>query len=326
MKINFLSLVFFALWFNGATSQEGFIINKDGEKIIVDNSTVELYASLEKFKYQEPGSDKTHTINLDKITSAAIGKYRIETFNLDKEPRPCFILAELPDKKLVSYIGIYKTYRKYFSYIIDANNTVIETLKFSSTDKRDDTEAILKQHFSHCPELKTRMNSYESDYMNLENTSKRAAKFVEKYEEGNGKMILLFRSPTYSKCNSEPLETVTKADDLTKTATNTDNSAQYNGTYKFESMTTEFQGSKRTLPIKGTYIINDGFVEVKTKDNSPKYKIKSIHNGTIYLEDNNMTHTILVIPETGKKYDTKIVFTSDKKLGGGGGEYWCIKL
>jgi len=368
MKIKLLSLLFFALYLNNAFSQEGFIINTDGEKIIVDGSKVELLPSDEKFEYQELGSDKKSKIRVDKITSATFGNFRIETFSIEKKPRAYFIIAEMLGKKLVGYsfitskvsvkhgpssmspnptssknvMGQSKTtfFTKYFYYIVDESNKMVEALEFDSlygdknAKKRDAAEAVLRKYFSNCPELIGRLNKYDTSMMNFENASERAKKVAKTYDEGNAKMWKFFNNPEYSKCNqtidylnTTTAEIVTQSEPLAKTENII--ASQYDGTYMFESLSMDYRGSKRDMGIKGTYIIKDGFVEIKSKDNSPKYKIKNIKDGIIYCEDKNMIHTIKVEPETGKKkgfdYDTKIIFIADKVLGGSIAEYKCKK-
>lgn len=352
-NINLLSLVFFALFLNSAFSQESFITTKAGDRIVVDGAEVKLSDSCEKLRYQQLGSDKKSTISLDKITAAAFRDFRIETFSIEKKPRAYYIIAEMAEKKLVGYNEIYtetsftgpgkssiNTGFKYFYFIIDGNNKVIESIVFVSfytekiAGKRDDAEAVLRKHFSDCPEFIARLNKYDPSMMNFDNASKRAEKFIKRHDEGNAKIVMLFNDPAYTKCNqpedrsnTSTSETVTKAEPVLKADNAT--TSQYDGTYVFESISMDFRGSKRDMGIKGAYIIKDGFVEIKSKDNSPKYKIRNIKDGVIYCEDKNMVHTITVAPENGKKkgfeYDTKIVFTADPGLGGSVAEYLCKK-
>jgi hypothetical protein len=103
--------------------------------------------------------------------------------------------------------------------------------------------------------------------------------------------------------------------------------SKYDGTYRFES----FSLVKSTLiekPLKGAIIFKDGIMEMQTQGSSASYKISSIKDGNIYLEDKSMTHVVKIIPESGSKkgaaYDTKIHITFDKAMSAEC-DYWCVK-
>ena len=348
-KINLLSLVFFVLFLNGASAQEGFILNKDGKKIIIGGNQVKLLSSFEEFEYQQSGSNKKSKIKLKNIKSADfLGFYHIETFTLNKQPKPCFIIAETPQKKLVGYNEIHTqtyftgpgksstiSYVKYFYYILDIQNNPIEELKFMSfyiersEDKRDDVEVIIRKHFSDCPDLISRLNAYDPNVTGFDAVSDRAKKWTKIYDEGNAKILYLFNNPDYSTCEKSAVEVSNIKAQTQTTAAVSDNS-QYDGVYSFSSLSMVYRGSQRDMPIGGTYTLKDGFVTITTKDASVKYKIKNIENGLIYCEDRNMTHLLRIEPETGKKkgkdYDTKINIIMDQELGGSITDYWCKKM
>lgn len=349
MKIKFLSSLFFLLFLNSAFAQEGFIIDKDGKKIIVGGDKVELLSSFEEFEYQQSGSNKKSKIKLKNIKSANfLGFYHIETFTINKQLKPCFIIAETPKSKLVGYNEIHnqtyftgpgksntRSYVKYFYYVLDNQNNLIEELKFMSfysersEDKRDDVESKVRNHFSDCPDLISRLNAYDPNATGFESVSDRAKKWTKKFEEGNAKILYLFNNPDYSMCDKSAVE-VSDIQNQTQTTSAVSDYSKYYGVYGFSSVSMEYRGSKKDMPITGTYTLKDGFVEITTKDTSIKYKIKNVQNGVIYCEDRNMTHLLRIVPETGKKkgkdYDTRINIIMDKELGGSITDYWCKKM
>lgn len=337
MKIKFLSFVFFLLFINSAFAQEGFIIDKDGKKIIVDVSKVQYFSN--EFQYQQPNSEKRKNIDHDEIMTANLGEYIIETYSLDKKPRSYFIIAEIAEKKLVGFtkvsshssttasgnkIGSTIVYYNYF--IIDASNKVIEKLEFTDikrekeAQKRDEAEAILKNHFRDCPELDTRVNAIRekikiaADIMPV--GSKRYQKMAEEV-----RLLSIFDNPFFSKCNDSA------NDSVKSTAETREDNSQYDGTYQFESFSI-YKPIEMTRGTKGTFIIKNGLIDLKSKDYSIQYKIRNIKDGIMYLEDKSMIHSMKIVPEVGKKkgaaYDTKILFTSDRTTGTVT-EYWCTK-
>jgi len=337
MKIKFLSSVFFLLFLNSAFAQEGFIIDKDGKKIIVDVSKVKYLS--DELQYQLPNSEKIKNIDIDDIMTADLGDYRIETYTIDKKPKPYFIIAETTEEKLVVYKkfhyihytnsqGNTKTSSSvdYKYYILDTNNTVIERQDFTDikgvkeAQKRDEAEAILKNHFRDCPELKRRENAIRekakiaADIMPV--MSKHYQKMVEEV-----RLLSIFENPFYSKCNDSA------NDSVKSTAQTPEDTSQYDGTYQFESFSI-YKPIEMTRGTKGTFIIKNGLIDLKSKDYSIQYKIRNIKDGIMYLEDKSMIHSMKIMPEVGKKkgaaYDTKILFTSDRTTGTVT-EYWCTK-
>lgn len=343
MKIKILSAVYFLLFLNSAFAQESYIINKDGEKIIVDGSKVELLSDDDMFQYYQLGIEKKNKIDLDEITTANLGEYRIEKYTLDKKPRAYFIIAETAEKKLVGYNKfIHHHYTNaggndkinttiiYNYYVIDKNNKLIEKLDFTNnptekaTQNRNEGEAIIVKHFSDCPELIRRANALHEKLIKvgeMPNASNRLKNMAGKSEELGMKFSSVFNEPYYSNCYD-------KKNNLEETHILTlDNLSQYDGTYQFESFTM-YKPIEKSMVIKGTFIIRGGFVDIVSKGSDTKYKITSIKDGIIYLEDKSMVHNIKLTSESGKKkgttYDTKIFFIADRALGFTA-DYWCKK-
>jgi hypothetical protein len=361
MKINLLkhtnlSSLLVALCFNLGFSQESFLITKDGNKINVDGSKVELLETFDKFEYQEPNNDKKNKVKLNQIKSAVLGNFHIETFTISNKPKECFIIAEMPEKKLVGY-SVTSTYlklkpsngnvtnssnidtpkgfasskqTKYFYYILDDSNKVIETLEFLGTygdkfaKKRDEVEVILRKHFSDCSELIGRLNENDTQKMDLENASKTAKKFAQKFDEGNAKIFMLFDNPRYSLCTKSVNAPIKPSTNETVTIANQD--------YAFGSTTIDVTGKNNKMSMKGTLSVKDGYFCCVTKYNSTKYKITSYKEGIITCLDSerDLEYTVSIVPENGKEsgfvYDTKIIFIVDKKMGGSTSYYWCKKL
>lgn len=349
MKVKFLKLFVFVLFFNSAFSQDGFLIDKKGNKINVDKSNVKLFYSSDRLEYRQPGSDKEFHIDVSDITSADLGDYRIEIYEIDKKPRPYFIIAEAPNKKLIGY-NEYHTFHytngvgndrtsssvDYHYYVIDASNNLIEKIEYNSLPsdkalkKREEAEAIVKKHFSDCPAFVRRAGAIHDNLARLADMPsmpKRLQKMGKKVEGQEIALLTAFVNPFYSKCDEIPAsQTITTSENNAQTQAPT-NDSQYNGTYQFESfsMTKPFPIDKK---MAGTITIKDGFVDMVSKGFSTKFKILNIRDGIIYLQDKSMEHAMTITPETGNKkgagYDTKIHIAYDKAMGSEG-DYWCTK-
>lgn len=341
MKINFLSLVFFVLFLNCAFSQEGYFINNEGEKTIVDNNTVTYNDANQKFEYELPGSDKKIRISLDKITSARLGNYRVETFAIEDKPRAYFILIDKPGKKLVGYTvdnsnGDTDFFTKYFYYILDENNKLLETLKARNERQKDknNIEGALEKYFSDCSEVLKKLDPYNSGMYDSKNIPKRVQKNIEEMREDDVRYTSLFKDPMYLSCDTQktgvPMSELTNNNKLpVSTTIFSADLSQYDGKFTFASFTNHTShGFNGDMKIGGSFIIKDGYVNIVSKGYEAKYKITNIKDGMIYLEDKAMIHTLKIIPETGTKkgaaYDTKLVFGADKAMGFTA-EYWCIK-
>lgn len=325
---------------NYSFSQGSFLIKKGEPKINIDGATVKLLSS-EQFEYQQPGSAKKNKVKVNEIERGVLGNFHIEAFKIDGKQRSCFVIAEMPGKKLVGYnIKLEVPYNqavtgqsktsvqvKYYYYIMDESNKVLETMQFTKTygekfaKERDIAEAALRNHFSDCDELIGRLNEHDAEKMNLDNASKAVKEQAKKFDEGNFKLIKLFDNPKYSLC--------TKADNAPVATNATEEVAVANQEYSFGVMTFEMAGTKKDLPVKGTFSINDGHLTVTTKDNSVKYKIIGNNGGVLSCADKDMVHKVTIVPEQGKTkgfaYDTKISFAVDKKMGGSTALYWSKK-
>ncbi|MES2411049.1 MAG: hypothetical protein V4535_06350 [Bacteroidota bacterium] len=337
MYRNLKVVVLMAICFNYSFSQQSFLEPKDGKKVSVDASSVELLDSQEKFKYKEANSQKENKISLNQIKTAVLGNYHIETFTIDKKPEVCFVIAESNGKKLVGFNKTKNTSTTmssgfstiYYYYVLDNNNNLIDKMKFASDDyggttkERDDAEAIIRKHFSDCSGLIWRLNENDTKKMDLDNASKTAKKFAKKFDEGNAKMILLFSNPKFSSCSISEESPIKK--DITETVTIA------NQDYAFGSTTIDVTGKNNKMSMKGTLSVKDGYFCCVTKYNSTKYKITSYKDGIITCLDSerDLEYTVSIVPENGREsgfaYDTKIIFIVDKKMGGSTSYYWCKK-
>ncbi len=342
MKANFLILLLFTLFLSSVSAQECYFVTTKGNKIIVDCNSVALNKpDNDKFDYQELNSNKKGKINLDDITNALLGEYRIETFSLEKKPKAYFIIVETSEKKLVGYNKVITNQNfnasgqsglssivNYDYFILDANNQLIQKLEFDSkygdksAQKREEVCSQVINQFSDCKQFIKRVNAFDTQIHNAQTDSKIFKNSVKRFDEGKFKILNTTDNPKYSNCNEESVPNKSdnlKNEDLTK----------YDGTYRFKYVTMKYGQMSRDMSVEGSYVIKNGSVESNVKSGSVVYKIKSIKDGVIYLDDkNDMVHTLTVTPETGKKkrfdYDTKIVFISDKEMNSSG-EYFCIK-
>lgn len=342
MKINFLFVLFFGFFISHVSAQECFIVTTKGDKIPVDCSSVVLNnPDNDKFEYQQPNSNKKEKIKLDDIANARLGEYRIETFSMEKKPKPYFIIVDSDQKKLVGYNRVHTNQNlnpggqsgfssivNYDYFILDATNQLIQKLEFDTkygdkfAQKRDEVNTEIVKHFSECKQFMKRLNAVEIQLDNVQTDSKVFKNSIKRFEEGKYKITNSLNNPKYSNCNEVVQELVAnnkaEKEDLT----------QYDGTYRFETFHMKSKMLDREMGIEGSLSIKDNMVEFKAKSGGSVYKIKNIKEGVIYLQDKSMLHTLTIIQETGKKkrfdYDYKILFVSDPEMSYSC-EYWCKK-
>lgn len=196
-------------------SQNEYIIDIKGKKIIIDNGSTQM---------SSVGSDKTNTlftliyykqngkknnINFLDVKEARYGDYKIDTYKLafDKE-FPYFTLMELNGLKLVHFS---KSKLNNFIYIIDNNNNVIEDLSFNkrkhkgeALDNKKRVDTILRKYFGQCDEFIRRLDRYKYNNAVAEYKSKFLQKIynqnkIETNEEYNN-LDNFFDNPILQEC------------------------------------------------------------------------------------------------------------------------------
>lgn len=78
------------------------------------------------------------------------------------------------------------------------------------------------------------------------------------------------------------------------------------------------------IKLEGKILIQDSTVQISTivkgAEKTNKYSVVKKVNGLIYITDGVVTHSIAILPESGKKkgfeYDNIIIFYFDKSLQG----------
>lgn len=343
MKTHFLfrsiCFLFFSFAFNQSFSQTSYITKKDGEKIIVDDNKIE-FLFPDKFEYQLLNSDKKIKINLKKIKTAVLNKYHIETFTIDNKEKPCFVMAILNDKKLVGYsqeintssINRSSTSIIHYNYILDRNNNMVEKIQLDRffndpKQKNEQAESILRKHFSDCPSLMARIKEFDLKEHDFTYKSERLKKYADRADEGNIKMIYLFNNPKYSDCSEIIAPTIIKnpvsKDDLEAKL------KDIKGKYNYGAMSANINGRNMEMSMKGSVLIENGYIYFETKYTKIKYPIVSFEDEVLKCSEKDMIHSLKIVSESGKKkgfnYTTRITFITDKRMSDTAADYWSVK-
>ena len=200
-------------------SQSEYIIDKKGNKIIIDGDSSQMsLVQIEKMTkitttifYSLNG--KNEKIELLDVKEAVYGNYKINSFNfdlkhLDKE-LPFFILSENNGFRLIS---LQKSNINTFVFIIDSNGKIIENLslkgykyKGEELENRARVDSKIREYFGNCEELIKRLDRYKYNTV----TFKAKSKFVKMMNKNNGSsdnknfenLNSFFYNPIYLTCN-----------------------------------------------------------------------------------------------------------------------------
>jgi hypothetical protein len=336
-------VIVFLLLSNYTFSQKSFIETTDHQKILVDDSSIEIVMVDEKIVYKTPNSNNKQTIKFKDINSAMLGEYDMKRMKIadEKKEQLCFTVAESNGKKIVGYNKIINTANtganfqnggatviKHIYYIVDTNGGVIEKIEdmISSGDKYIKAMKVeedkIRKHFSDCKEVMDRLSG--GVLKNIDNTkySKFERKMLDRMAANQANIDVFFSKPTYINCD-EPK----KASSSVASPVSIENQKYY-----FEKTSTNSvgNGTKMTdFSMKGTIAIEGTSFSFLIKKVETKYKILSYENGVMKCDDNGNIHTISIESESGNKgnfaYDTKITLVTDKKMGGSINYYWCKK-
>lgn len=214
MKKLFFAFLFIFLGFN-LYSQNEYIIDKKGKKIIIDDgSTMMSSVSYERgtnlditIYYKKNG--KEYDINFLDTKEAKYGDYEINTYNLAFEKNfPYFTLIDYNGFKLISFT---KSSLNHFVYILDSNNNLVEDLSFKkNTDKelenRKRVDSVLRQYFGDCEDFIRRLDRYKYNNAVIEYKSKFRQKMMNpnenKKNEGYENLDFFFYNPVLQKCQN----------------------------------------------------------------------------------------------------------------------------
>jgi hypothetical protein len=183
----------------GSYAQESFILKNDGSRIEILRNSMSLNAKRKMFDYATTDKNSEKSISYKDIDYLEYNSRKFKTFKLNNATKPdgFFVLCETKEKTLIS-IGIpeddvegrFPTVN-YVYHIIDSNNMILETYKFSNEDDtkngliRCKIGQNIKNNFSNCEELIMRLGDYDkpNDAKNLS-------------------IADFFRTPTYFNCSN----------------------------------------------------------------------------------------------------------------------------
>ena len=182
-------------------SQDSYILNKDGSRIVLVKNSVEVVVNDKLISYQVLGSNSTKKLAFNNIHEVYFSNYKLKYFKLknSKIPSCMFVLSE-SDKYTLAFIGNpdldsledeLDVKIKYRLFVLDKDNNILEEHSFNninSTSNANDRSLIfdkIKYYFKDCDNLSRRIYDYEM--LN-------EANFMG--------MIGFFKFPVYVSCKS----------------------------------------------------------------------------------------------------------------------------
>lgn len=229
-----MNRLFFAMlcFLTFTSNAQNFIETLKGERFDnIDLNTLELFESVVEFEY----NGKKEKFDIDKISKADLGDYKIESLKLGKRKKSLtyFVFAESENKKLVcrkvEYInqdqnvygqnnnrnvgraGIDHSFSnvKYFIYLLDNDNNILKEYEIHGTSNRKkdnelrgEAEQMIRDEFKDCEKVIARLEKYNLDNSDMEVKSKWLKKKLEKAKEANFIVITSFlNEKKYTNCN-----------------------------------------------------------------------------------------------------------------------------
>jgi len=216
-KIKFL-FILFLFYSIQLYSQSEYIIDKKGNKIIIDEGSSQMSAGQNE-KLTKITTTIFYTINgkndkieLLDIQEASYGNYKIDTFkfdlkHLDKE-LPFFTLIEHNGFRLIS---LRKSDINCFSFIVDSNGKIIEDLSFNvdkykgeDLENRARIDSKIREYFGNCEELIKRLDRYKYNTVNSKSKSKSVKMMKKDNSSSDNKnfenLNSFFYNPIYLTC------------------------------------------------------------------------------------------------------------------------------
>lgn len=175
---------------------ENFIIANDGSKINIKPNFFRIDSNEKTIFYKLLNSDVESKMKFKDLDYIIIGKNKFKTYKLNnsKEVNGYFVLSETASKALILSSNPdddeESTKVNYVFYILDLNNTIIDSLQFDnlknskSATVRGDIFLKIQFYFSDCPLLINRISAF--DTISLQNS--------------NLTILDFFNSPVYVEC------------------------------------------------------------------------------------------------------------------------------
>ena len=177
-------------------AEDSFIIKNDGTKAIIKSNSFRVDQTEKLIYYKLITSDSEIKMRFNEFSSVEFGVNKFKTFKLgnSKEIKGYFVLTENNDKTLIS-ISIAdedEDSRKvtYEFYVVDSSNQILESHTFNNllnqknADLRSEIYSKIKFYFSDCSELLKRLDMYDKNNSDINNTT----------------ILRFFNSPVYQKC------------------------------------------------------------------------------------------------------------------------------
>ena len=177
-------------------AEDSFIIKNDGTKAIIKSNSFRVDQTEKLIYYKLITSDSEIKMRFNEFSSVEFGVNKFKTFKLgnSKEIKGYFVLTENNDKTLIS-ISIAdedEDSRKvtYEFYVVDSSNQILESHTFNNllnqknADLRSEIYSKIKFYFSDCLELLKRLDMYDKNNSDINNTT----------------ILRFFNSPIYQKC------------------------------------------------------------------------------------------------------------------------------
>ncbi len=173
MKKLILFIAFCLMTAAEVSAQNSIIVKKDGEKIKVDDNTLDVIIVDKRVRYRLVGKTWDKFVTFKDLDYVKTGSILFKSFRLDgkKKDRAFFVLGESKDKKLISMAVTYSTKLSSTNYyeikVIDKDSNVIESYEFSGIKsdrkKRAAVAPMIRKHFADCPDVIGRLDKFDAE-------------------------------------------------------------------------------------------------------------------------------------------------------------------
>lgn len=170
-------LIILLFTFSSSFAQNSYIVDNKGTKTFIRGELTDVLLIDKRISYVNVGKSWEKYIKFKDLDYAVIGPSLLKSFHLNQQKRAevYFVFGEKQDKKLVG-VAITVTATQgsmstssttYELYVIDNNETVIEQIITRSgkseekIERRGQIAAMIRKHFSDCPDLITKLEKYD---------------------------------------------------------------------------------------------------------------------------------------------------------------------
>ena len=164
------------------------LIKKNGEKVTFKDGKVEINSMGQKVYYPVPDKKGMQHTSFDDIDFIKTDKFLLKSYDFGKGLNLYMVLADSPDKKMITKTGLFSYDFAYTIRIVDNSGNIIDELKshggppMKGYVHRKFIEPFIKKHFSDCKQLIDRIPD--------------SSQFTE-----NSEGYILLDDPIYIQCN-----------------------------------------------------------------------------------------------------------------------------